>query len=100
MSHHVLIDALLRVHSGERYIPRLIAHTLAERPPHCELSPRESDVLALIVSGKSNREIAVALDISEATVKCHVTAILGRLGVSDRTQAAVAAIQRGIVHLW
>ena len=100
VSHDVLIDALRRVHSGERYIPQPIAHMLAERPAHCELSPRENDVLALIVRGKSNREIASELNISEATVKCHVTAILGRLGVSDRTQAAVAAIQRGIVHLW
>ena len=100
VSHEVLIDALRRVHAGQRYIPPPVAHSLAERRPDCELSPRESRVLALIVGGKSNREIATELDISEATVKCHVTAILGRLGVSDRTQAAVAAIQRGIVHLW
>jgi DNA-binding NarL/FixJ family response regulator len=100
MSHDVLIDAIRRVHAGERYIPPRIAHTLAERRPNCDLSPREQSVLAMIVQGKSNREIATELGISEATVKCHVTAILGRLGVEDRTQAAVAAIQRGIVHLW
>lgn len=100
VSHEVLIDALRRVHAGQRYIPPPVAHMLAERRPDCELSPRESRVLTLIVGGRSNREIATELDISEATVKCHVTAILGRLGVSDRTQAAVAAIQRGIVHLW
>jgi DNA-binding NarL/FixJ family response regulator len=100
MSHDVLIEALRRVHAGERVLPPRVAHSLAERRPDSELSPRELAVLKLIVNGKSNREIATELEISEATVKCHVTAILGRLGVADRTQAAVAAIQRGIVHLW
>jgi len=64
-----------------------------------ELTPREFDVLEQIVHGKSNKDIATELVISEATVKTHVNSLLGKLGVTDRTQAATAAIQRGIVPL-
>jgi DNA-binding NarL/FixJ family response regulator len=56
-------------------------------------------VLKLIVTGKRNKEIGAALFISEATVKTHINNLLGKLGVSDRTQAATTALQRGIVHL-
>jgi DNA-binding NarL/FixJ family response regulator len=64
-----------------------------------ELTPREFDVLEQIVHGKSNREAASALEISETTVKTHVNSLLAKLCVSDRTQAVTAAIQRGIVVL-
>lgn len=67
--------------------------------PDSELSAREREVLLLMVGGRSNREIAAALGITEATVKCHVSVILMRLNVNDRTQAVVSALQRGIVHL-
>ena len=63
------------------------------------LTDRETDVLRLIVKGNSNKEIASKLNISEATVKTHVNSLLSKLGVSDRTQAATTALQRGIVHL-
>jgi DNA-binding NarL/FixJ family response regulator len=63
------------------------------------VSAREREVLALIAQGRNNKEIGAALSITEGTVKCHVTMILSRLGVSDRTQAVVAAFQRGIVHI-
>jgi len=99
MSHEILIEAIRRVHSGLRFVPESVAKHLKERLPLSDLSPRENDVLALIVKGNSNKEIAAELGITEGTVKCHVNAILARLGVSDRTQAAVAALQRGIVHL-
>ncbi len=99
MSHRVLIDAIRRVHSGLRYLPEPIVQHLAARAPHSDLSPREHEVLTLIVQGKSNKEISALLGITEGTVKCHVNVILSRLGVADRTQAAVAALQRGIVHL-
>jgi DNA-binding NarL/FixJ family response regulator len=82
-----------------KFIPASVSKSLAERPPHTELSPRELEVLELIVKGRSNREIGEELGISEATVKWHVNIILSRLNVSDRTQATVAALQRGIVHL-
>ena len=99
MSHNELVNAIRTVHSGLRYIPASVSKSLAGRPPHSELSARELEVLELIVKGRSNREIGEVLGISEATVKWHVNIILSRLNVSDRTQATVAALQRGIVHL-
>ena len=63
------------------------------------LSARELEVLALIVNGHGNKQIAYALGIAEHTVKNHVKSILNKLDVEDRTQAATAAIQRGIIHL-
>ncbi len=63
------------------------------------LSAREMEVLALIVKGYGNKQIAYELGIAEHTVKNHVKSILNKLGAEDRTQAATAAIQRGIIHL-
>jgi two-component system, NarL family, response regulator len=99
MSHDDLANAIRTVHSGLKFLPPSISKSLASRPPHSELSARELQVLELIVEGRSNKEIGDALGISEATVKWHVNMILSRLDVSDRTQATVAALQRGIVHL-
>lgn len=99
MSHHELLKAIRAVHSGLRYIPPRVSKTLELRPPGADLSPRELQVLKLIVKGLSNKEIAAALGITEGTVKWHVNIILSHLNVSDRTQAAIAAAQRGIVHL-
>ena len=64
-----------------------------------ELSAREIEVLFLVVKGRRNLEVAHALDITEATVKLHVSSILGKLGAVDRTEAVTVAIQRGIVQL-
>jgi DNA-binding NarL/FixJ family response regulator len=94
-----LVDTIRTVHAGRSHIPPAIAQRLAERVGTEELTPREFDVLEQIVGGCSNKEIATALDISEATVKTHINSLLGKLGVTDRTQAATAAIQRGIVTL-
>lgn len=99
MSHETLVDALRKVRSGLRFLPSPIVRTLADRTPNSDLSPREREVLSLMVRGKSNKEIASALGITEATVKCHVGVILLRLGVTDRTQAVIAALHRGIEHL-
>jgi len=99
MSFETLVDALRRVYAGGRYLPPPVARSLANRTPNSDLSPREREVLALMVRGKSNKGIADALKISEATVKCHVSVILQRLNVEDRTQAVVAALQRGLAHL-
>ena len=94
-----LVSTIRAVHAGRSHIPPAIAQRLAERVGTEELTPREFDVLEQIVHGHSNKEIATALDISEATVKTHINSLLGKLGVTDRTQAATAAIQRGIVTL-
>jgi DNA-binding NarL/FixJ family response regulator len=99
MTVEVLISAIRSVHAGKSIIPPAIAQKLAERMATEQLTQREQDVLEEIVRGKSNREIGVALDISEATVKTHINNLLGKLGVEDRTQAATAAIQRGLVQL-
>jgi NarL family two-component system response regulator LiaR len=63
-----------------------------------QLTGRERDVLALIAGGRSNKRIALELGISEKTVKAHVGHVLAKLGVTDRTQAAVLAVQEGLVH--
>ncbi len=98
MNIEELIDAIRIVHRGKSRIPPAVAERLAERLAGPALTERETDVLRLIVAGKSNKEIGTALFISEATVKTHINNMLGKLGVTDRTQAATTALQRGIVH--
>jgi DNA-binding NarL/FixJ family response regulator len=99
MPYQTLVDALLRVHAGGRFLPAPVAKALECRIPESELSSREREVLQHLVGGMTNKEIATLLGITEATVKCHVSTILMRLNVSDRTQAVVTALQRGLVHL-
>jgi DNA-binding NarL/FixJ family response regulator len=98
MSDDELIEAIRNVYAGHRYLPQLVLDSLATRPPKSELTERELQILKLIVKGMSNREIADKLGITEPTVKWHVNILLSRMNVSDRTQAAVTAIQRGIVE--
>ena len=99
MSHADVTAAIRKVHSGARVIPQSVSKTLAECGPQSQLSSREVEVLELIAHGFSNKEIGRALGITEATVKWHVNLILNRLDVADRTEAIVAALQRGIIHL-
>jgi DNA-binding NarL/FixJ family response regulator len=99
MPHDALVKALYRVHGGSRFIPNVVSQTLSSRVPGTHLSQREQEVLELLFAGKSNREIAKLLAIKEATVKSHVSVILLRLNVSDRTQAVVEGLKRGLVHL-
>ncbi|HEV8254761.1 MAG TPA: response regulator transcription factor [Vicinamibacteria bacterium] len=94
-----ILAAIRAVHAGQRRIPAEVGTRLAERMSGLELSGREQQVLELVVKGQSNKEIAARLDITEATVKGHVTNILSKLGVTDRTQAAITALRRGLVHL-
>lgn len=94
-----LMEAIRTVHAGKMRIPAPVAERLAGRMGGPSLTNRELDVLRLIVSGKSNKEIGGELSISEATVKTHINNILSKLGVSDRTQAATTALQRGIIEL-
>jgi two-component system NarL family response regulator len=94
-----LVEAIETVHRGRSKIPAAIAERLAERLSGNALTERETEVLKTIALGKSNKEIATALFISEATVKTHINNLLSKLGATDRTQAARIAQQRGIVHL-
>ena len=94
-----LIRAVRKAAAGQRHIPPEIATRLADRVTRSQLSTREIDVLRLLVGGRRNREIANSLDISEGTVKLHVSSILSKLGASDRTEAVTRALQHGIVQL-
>jgi two-component system NarL family response regulator len=94
-----LTQAIRKAASGRRHITPEVAALLAEGMSRSRLSSRELDVLRLLVGGKRNREIASSLDITEGTVKLHVSSILGKLAVVDRTEAVTVALQRGIVQL-
>lgn len=93
-----LLLAIRIVHAGKTYLPAVLAERLRAQNDS-QLSAREVEVLTLVAEGLSNKEIAYKLDIAETTAKNHVKNILGKLGVHDRTGAAKAAIQRGIIHL-
>jgi two-component system NarL family response regulator len=94
-----LVRVIRKAAAGERHIPEELAARLAAQTPRSHLSPRELEVMRLIVDGKRNKEIADVLCISEGTVKIHVSNILSKLRVADRTEAAKQALQRGIVQL-
>jgi DNA-binding NarL/FixJ family response regulator len=94
-----VLDAILTVRRGVRYLPRAVRDRLAERLPLAELTAREHQILTLITRGLSNRDIAEELNIADKTVRIHVSSVLDKINARDRTQAAIYAIQRGIVHL-
>jgi DNA-binding NarL/FixJ family response regulator len=101
-----LVGAIRTVHAGEALLAPAVATMLveqlaaedgagAERDDH--LTPREREVLALLARGRANKVIARDLGVSERTVKTHVSNILAKLNLTDRTQAAVYAVRHGIV---
>lgn len=92
-----IIRAIKTVYEGKKYIPPEVGEKLSERLNRPQLSNRELDVLKLVAQGKTNQQIATELYISESTVKYHINGVLSKLGVSDRTQATLVAIKRGIV---
>lgn len=94
-----LLTCIREVRAGRSYIPPLIASKLAQRMSGAELTARERDVLELMAPGKSNRQIAADLFITEGTVKVHVNNILGKLGTRGRTEAVAFAIKHGLVRL-
>ena len=94
-----LMDAIRSIYRGRQYFPPAITAALTTRAAREELSDREKQVLAAIVRGRSNKEIAAALGISENTVKVHTTRVFEKLQVADRMEAITAAISRGIIHL-
>jgi two-component system, NarL family, response regulator len=95
-----LLTAIRTVANNQKYIQPTVGAKLAERMNNPELSERELQVIRLMASGKTNQEISIALRISESTVKFHVNNILSKLGVSDRTQAVLKGLKRGIVRLY
>ena len=79
---------------------RLMAQMIAPSPgPASDLTAREQEVLGLVAHGHSNKQIAAQLHLSEGTVKWYVSAILGKLGVQDRTQAALYAVKHGLAQV-
>ena len=94
-----LLNAIRIIHSGQHYVSPTVARKLVERMNNPVLSERELEVLRLMAQGLSNQDIGTALNIGESTVKSHVTRILSKLGVSDRTQAVIVAVKRGLVNL-
>lgn len=94
-----LATAVRQVHQGKRYIPVEVGIRLTERIQKSDLTDRELEVLAELTEGKSNIEIAKTLSISEGTVKFHVNNILSKFGVTDRTQAVITALRRGITRI-
>ena len=94
-----IIQAIRRVAIGKPYFSEGLEEKLANRHAQENLTPRELEVLKLVASGLSNKEIVAALHISLSSVKLHLQNIFSKLGVQDRTQATAAALQRGIVRL-
>ena len=94
-----LLRAVREVHRGGQYLDPIVASHLADRHSHRSLSTREVDVLRLVAKGFGNKEIASNLNIAEVTVKLHVSHVLEKLDVKDRTQAATVALRRGIISL-
>jgi len=94
-----LITALLAVHRGEQWLPANIARRLREHTQEAPLSPRQIEVLELLAKGLSNKEIAGVLGFTTDGTKAHLRTIFAKLGVADRTEAVVNAIQRGLVRV-
>ncbi len=94
-----LLDAIRTVHAGGRKLPPDIAMKIAEHAGDDVLSGREVEILRLVATGRTNKQIADKLLIAEETVKTHVKNVLSKLGVTDRTQAVTTALKRGIIEL-
>jgi DNA-binding NarL/FixJ family response regulator len=97
--HRELLETIHTVHAGGKRIPPDIATELAEHATDDELSSREIEVLRLVATGNSNKEIADQLSIGEATVKSHLSNILSKLGANDRAHAVTIGLTRGIIGL-
>jgi DNA-binding NarL/FixJ family response regulator len=90
-----LVDTIRRVHMGQRRIQPEIANEIAAHFEADTLSEREIDVLSLVATGSSNKQVGTALHISEDTVKGHMKNILSKLKANDRTHAVLIAMKRG-----
>ena len=94
-----LLDAIRAVHAGLRRIPPEIATEIAEYAGAETLTARELDVLRRVAAGRSNKAIAIDLQISESTVKAYLAAVLAKLGADGRTHGVMIAVKRGIIHV-
>ena len=87
------------VNAGHRRLPPDVQAKLLERAANPTLTSREIEVMRLVAAGRRDKEIAIALSISNQTVRVHVKNIFAKLGVGDRTEAMNVAIRRGIIHI-
>ncbi len=94
-----ILRAIRQVGTGKKHISQAVGAKLAERTQLPKLTESERQVLQRLATGRSNQEIAIALSIAESTVKFHVNHILSKLGVDNRTEAAIVALKRGIAQL-
>jgi len=92
-----IVDAIMTVHNGGRYFPPSVAARIAQREVRSSLSSREIEILRMVAKGLTNKEIARVLDISQYTVRNHLNHISAKLEVSDRTEAAMVALEQGII---
>jgi NarL family two-component system response regulator LiaR len=105
VSPDALVDAIRAVYHGEtrlhpdiaRKLMEKVAHPVSPEAPAGELTARELEVVRLVAQGKSNHDISQALVISEKTVKSHISSILSKLHLADRTQLAIYAFQKGLL---
>ena len=94
-----IANTVRRVRAGETVMPLAVEERLRKRLQREELSAREREVLALVVFGRSNKEIAATLHLSEDTVKSHLKTLFAKMAVRARTEAAIEAVRTGIVRL-
>lgn len=94
-----MLEAIRNVHAGRRLIDPQVAARLMDRMNAPSLTARELSVLQLVARGMTNREIGTALSMGEETVKAHLKHVFVKLEVSDRTEAALTAVQRGLIRL-
>jgi two-component system, NarL family, response regulator len=94
-----LVACVRAVHAGRTWVSPSIAAKLVARVTNLRLTARELGVLRQLAAGKSNKEIAGALGITDGTVKIHVTHVFSKLDVTSRTEAIAAAVRRGLVRI-
>lgn len=99
MTDEEILGAIRAVHAGQPCLPPGLASRLAKRLQREELTPRETEVLELLVKGRSNKEIAQTLFLTEDAIKFRIKGLFTKLGVQDRTEAVITAMRLGLVHL-
>jgi DNA-binding NarL/FixJ family response regulator len=97
--HKELVETIRAVHAGKKALSPEASYEIAEHSTDDALTPAEISVLRLIAAGNANKQIADQLSITEDTVKWRVKNILSKLGASDRTQAAMIGVKRGIIEM-
>lgn len=99
MPFEEILNAIQAVHAGKSYMPEMVTRLLSERDKRENLSQREMEVLELLVKGCSNKAISIRLGLTEPAIKSRLQGLFSKLGVQDRTEAVIAAVRHGIVHL-